>query len=89
MSRYGVGERIWVKVRGQVPAWVWTEASIVGVEQVTGPLGCPTYAYTLQDDQRRTHTYYEMTLKNFSWMRSRVAGLCVANKHHCTASGLV
>lgn len=66
MSRYKLGERVWVKHPAANAQRQWIRSTVLGIESVAGPLGVPTFCYTLG-----IGTYYEMTLKNFDWMHRR------------------
>ena len=66
MSLYKVGERLWVKQRGVGVPNPWIQSTVLAVESVPGPLGIPTFCYTLGIGK-----FYEMTLKNFDWMHRR------------------
>ena len=79
MSRYSLGEKVWVKQLKQQPPQ-WTQASITRINQVTGPLGCPTYAYDLRDAKNESYTFYEMTLKNFGWLHGRLGAGAVISE---------
>ena len=66
MALYPPGARLWLNPER------WVEATVDKVQTVTGPLGTPTYAYTLRSADSE-HVFYEMTLRNFQWLKSQEA----------------
>lgn len=64
MSVFKVGDELWINPEK------WVKSTVVQVFPVSGPLGTPTFAYTLKVSNT-TRTLYEMTLKNFQLLKSQ------------------
>lgn len=68
MRKYNLGECVWIKPPLHSGNPAWTKAPIVKVELCPGPLGNPTWIYSVCNG-RNVYSFYEMTLQTFAWMR--------------------